>query len=662
MTDLTFQLPRLIFFAYGSLAIALSSVLLVQSLGRGLGELVLWSVAFVGVGAFSVRRPQHAPLVAGFAALLLGWAKTHHRGYTLDLGLSLIALSVGLYVLDRVRRKEQGPSLDIPGFALLSVAVWSLVSLAFTLVRIRSFTPAPGFAYRYYPFNSLGFSSEEAVIRATIGATAMFVWFGLYEYARSERIRRERLSVAVFVVLLINFAALVWQTYADETFLLPHGFAPMGRLNGVTSFCYALGDVALALYLLLPVWGSSRGVRAVLTVGSVLMLVHSASASGSRTALVAIFVVTLLWISVHVPQLFRARRRIAASLSLAGVVTLLSVGAVTYLVTPPDEGNALGRLRMGVRDYGLYGVLFETRLRSYPLIFRVMGEYPLSGVGAGLYLAEASKQRALLMPELELAEQYLLTSYAPNQFLNTGVELGVPAMLALVLVFIYLFVSAATSAWRGRWRVGSADLAVSLLALGGALQLGPSLYNSEALVFFWLIVGMAAREGAGSDPGGPRAHARVSSSAAAALVVGSIVLGIVGQVMSRSSLAVEDQWRRLRWRLVMGMEPPEAGGLWTRPEATFVVDTTAPTAIVRWHTGDQAVRDYTAEVSFYVDGALVERSPAVSGRVRESVLPLPAVPGFKRISVRVSPPFVPAETSGGDDWRRLGIFIHSVTP
>ena len=107
---------------------------------------------------------------------------------------------------------------------------------------------------------------------------------------------------------------------------------------------------------------------------------------------------------------------------------------------------------------------------------------------------------------------------------------------------------------------------------------------------------------------------------------------------------------------------PKEGGRWTRPEATFVVDTTAPTAIVRWHAGDQAVRDYTAEVSFYVDGALVERSPAVSGRVRESVLPLPAVPGFKRISVRVSPPFVPAETSGGDDWRRLGIFIHSVTP
>jgi hypothetical protein len=112
----------------------------------------------------------------------------------------------------------------------------------------------------------------------------------------------------------------------------------------------------------------------------------------------------------------------------------------------------------------------------------------------------------------------------------------------------------------------------------------------------------------------------------------------------------------------MGMLQAEPGGRWSRPEATFSVDTSAPAVVVRWHAGDEASPDYRARVSFYVDGALVQESLARSGAIRETVLPLPAVAGFKRISVRVVPPFVPAARSASEDRRSLGVFVHSVTP
>jgi hypothetical protein len=92
------------------------------------------------------------------------------------------------------------------------------------------------------------------------------------------------------------------------------------------------------------------------------------------------------------------------------------------------------------------------------------------------------------------------------------------------------------------------------------------------------------------------------------------------------------------------------------------VNTSAPRVTIRWHAGDEEASSYQADVSFYVDGVLVERSSASAGRIRESVLPLPPVAGFKRISVRVSPPFVPATVLGGDDRRTLGVFIHSISP
>jgi hypothetical protein len=286
---------------------------------------------------------------------------------------------------------------------------------------------------------------------------------------------------------------------------------------------------------------------------------------------------------------------------------------------------------------------------------RVLAEYPLSGVGAGLFPAEVGKQRALLAPDLQRLDPFLLTSYAPNQFLNTGVELGQPAMIGLVVVFL----AAGGAALARRGQENSAELSVSLLAMAGALQLGPAFYNSEALVFLWLVIGGAAGPWLGSNVGAPSALGRRVTTAA---LGGGVLLGLVGQLDACPSLAVDRQWQRLRWRMTIGMQPQEPGGRWSSPEATFTVDTPAPAVIVRWHAGDQAVPDYRAEVTFYVDGVQVEKSLALAGQVRQSTLPLPDVAGFKRISVRVSPPFVPAEALGGSDRRQLGIFIREVSP
>jgi O-antigen ligase len=649
---------RALLVLYAALAIALSLILLLLSLDRGLGELSLWLTAYLGLALLSRYRPRASPLVGGAMAFLLGFVRTNHSGYNLDLGLGLIALSVGLYVLGRTRRGED-PPVDLAGLSLLSIAAWSLISLGFAVARIRAFAPAPGFGYHTYRFSALGFTSDEVMIRAAIGAAVAFTWFGLYEYARSEETSLKALNVIVFLILLVNAAALVGQRYLDPSLLQPAGLLPPGRLNGVTSFCYALGDAMLALFLLLPVWGSRRGLYGALTAGSLVCLLYAVGASGSRTALLSILLAAVLWAGGRGLLLLRARRLVGVAV-LGSVALFLGLAVLAYRMTPPDVATPLGRLKDGIQKEGLFGHLYVTRFSGYPLIFRILEEYPLSGVGVGVYAAEVGKQQTLLLPGVKILEPYLLSSYAPNQFLNTGAELGLPAMIALGIVFVF----AATRALSRRTRAGSPDLAISLLVLVVALQLGPAFYNSEALVFFWLLIGLSARVGTapvvGAEP--PARPWTLGRGATAGLVAGVLAVGVGGHLLSRSSLAVDSQWKRLRWRLNIGMHPPEPGGQWSQPEATFVVDSNAPEVIVRWHVGDEAAKDYRAEVSFFVDGALVEKSVAPSGRIRESALPLPASRGFKRISVRVSPPYVPAEAFGAADRRRLGIFIHSVTP
>jgi hypothetical protein len=647
-----FELRRSVLVLYGLLAVALSAVLLSLSLHRGPGELRRWLAAYVAVGVLSIVRPGLAPLAGGASAFLLGFVRTHQGGFNLDLGLGLVALSVGAWVLWRARRGEGREPVDLAGLALLLLAAWSSVSLAFVFARVRSFRPAPAFDYHAYQWNAFGLSSEEALVRAAIGATAAFLSFGLYLYGRHSGLDRRTLGAAVFLVLLANGAALLVQRH-DPDFLRPAGAIPPGRLNGMTSFCYALGDAALALFLLLPAWGAARGPGRARTAGSLVLLLQAAVASGSRTALLGMLAAALLWGWVLAVRRFRGRGALA---SLAATALLLWAGSALYRATPPDQATPLGRLRYGVETEGILGHLVEQRLHSYPLAFRVMGEYPLSGIGAGLYPAEVSKQRALLAPDLKVLD-YLLTSYAPSQFLNVGVELGLPALAALLAAFA----AVALSLLR-RGGLGAAEWLVSLAVLAAALQLGPAFYNSEALVFGWLVLGLAARAEAAADASGeaPPAPTTVVARATSVLLSALVAAALAGHALSAPALSVEHQWRRLRWRLGMGMLAPEGEGRWTRSQATFSIDTPAPAVRVEWHAGDPAFPAYRADVSFYVDGVLVERSAAASGRRRQSLLPLPKAAGFKRISVRVEPPFIPAE-HGGKDERRLGIFVHSVT-
>jgi hypothetical protein len=109
--------------------------------------------------AVSLSRPATAPLVAGFAAFVLGFARTWRHGPNLDLGLALVLIAVGGLALSRAREKER-PATDIAGLLLLGVAATSIVSLGAALARVRGFAPAPGFAYHEFRYNLLGLSSE----------------------------------------------------------------------------------------------------------------------------------------------------------------------------------------------------------------------------------------------------------------------------------------------------------------------------------------------------------------------------------------------------------------------------------------------------------------------------------------------------------------------
>ena len=77
----------------------------------------------------------------------------------------------------------------------------------------------------------------------------------------------------------------------------------------------------------------------------------------------------------------RTAENTAAAFLLAAVELYPCLVAMAYWMTPADQATPLGRLKWEVEREGAPSRLFAGRLSSYPLIFRVIGEYPLSGVG-----------------------------------------------------------------------------------------------------------------------------------------------------------------------------------------------------------------------------------------------------------------------------------------
>jgi hypothetical protein len=639
------RLPRVLSVLYGGAAIILAAVPLYLARERGGPELALRIAAYAAVAAIGMSRPRIAPLAAGFLAALLGFLKTYRGGQNIDLGLGLIALGVGLYCLRGRGDPEQDAALDLGAIALLVIAVWSAVSLLFSIGRIYAFVPAPGFDYHIYKFNPSGFSSEQAVVQAVWGATMSFIWFGLYVWARALGPERRTLGIAVFATMLAQTITIFVQQHVNPRFLHPIGFPQLGRVGGLTSFCYALADAVLSLFLLLPLWASVGGIFLGLTTATVVMLLYGMFASGSRTAFMAIGLATLLWTGRRALA-GTAATRVRRAFWAVALTTCVVLAAVVYQKTAADPaGNPVARMKDGIARQGLGGHLFATRLSTYPFIFRVMRQYPLSGVGAGLYMAEVRKLHALLAPDLPVLDPYLLGSYAPNEFLNVGVELGVVAMLALLVVFLH--------ALRIALREGRYDLAIGVVAMGAALQFGPELYNSEGLVFFWLLVGVAAAPAAAVSLPSERAR---NASVGVAVLAGAFVVSVGGHLLTMRSLSIAQQWKGLRWHQSLGLYPMQPAGRWTAPQASFTVESSKPDMVVRWHAGDVSAPDYRAEVCFYVDGVLVERALASSGVVRESRLRLPLVTGAKRISIRVTPPFIQGQ---GADAQSFGVFIHA---
>jgi len=646
------SLSRPIAYGYAAAAFMLSGLLLYFATTKGVAY-VLFAGAFYLATAFASLRLKAAALpVVAALAMTAGWMATHFHGYNIHISAGILCLSAGISVVLIAHKGSANLStahLLLGGFSALS-----LVSAIFVAVRYLSFTVVPELTNQSIALNSFGHTSDNAIYNIVNYAANTFSWFGLFLRASHHKILNSSvLPKVVFSVWALNTIALIVQMVNPEGyFLTPYGFNPGERINGITSFSYAMSSAAMVCSVLLPAFLRSR-LGKVLIVPMLVFLGAATYFSRSRTCLAVfvIYIIILLAYNSFSRRVNLSLQQRAVIISIA--VLIMATLAIVYISLPDItySESPLGRIKVSMGKEGIgsfWDVLVLERLSHYPIQFEMIKRFPLSGVGLGANYIEASKMRDLYLPALETVSDYNLTSNSSNTYLGYFAELGIVPAVLIIAVLLLLMLRKPAAALLPHSLLYKFGLALIFIAL----LIDPILHNAEAVGWFWLLAGQIYWSS--------RKDTKIREDKKITVGVVSIavfILYIGFQFLSANTLSPERQWKKLGWNIDYGFHISEETGRWSKTESALTLDG-GRFAFIEWSTGNKD-HDHSTEVRFYLNGKLAISTEAGQGTIHSTLLRLPDISHPSLLAIACSDAYQPAEF-GEEDTRQLGIFIHSI--
>ena len=352
------------------------------------------------------------------------------------VALRLLGLGMGLILCAWTWHKEGFPKIPAKT-AILLWAACALLSLATAI--------DPGY--------SLGEIKNEV-------GYGMAAYLGFITLTRTREDAGFFLEALILGSLVLAAFALWEYVVSDSTYWNERGLA--GGSGSYSTYLLALLPALL--------WAGSalrHEHRWSLIAGLIALQLVVAALAGQRAfwlvfGLQALFALYLL----------RARGFIAIS---ASRVRAIGVAAVILSVLAM-VGATVKRDTVGVTQ--------DPRLTTWPAVAARIVEHPLAGKGFGREIMKKA------YPDL-LSREYPAVWHAHNLFLNYGMSMGIPGMIAIVLLFSALL--------RKFWQLSRAeDRVVAMAGICGVLlvvgvvarNLTNDFFQRDLALLFWSVAGM----------------------------------------------------------------------------------------------------------------------------------------------------------------------------
>jgi hypothetical protein len=592
------------------------------------------TVALAVVAVLAAWRPRDALLVVAALSPLAG-AVHALSGAPYDapalLEVFVLALLAGAALRASARAAPlPGRPFDLCVLALIALALASCLALL-PMAALRGGTDAWPSAVWTLLTREYFLHPEHFVI---VQRTALLVEGGALAIlvAHALRSRSDALRLSAMIVVG-GVSAAVLNLYRLLEVSLRRGSLAEAlidalltlRLNTQYSDLNAAGSYFALVTILAACHAGIYSTRARLHLAAVLLLGGALWITGSRVALAAAFLGTLV---VILGRRYGGRLRWPLSrraLLMASAALLVLFVSMVFLLSAARHGSFRYSVatRAGLVEAGL----------------RMVGDRPLLGVGVSQYYALFPRYVPEDLHRLFAQELgYEIThENAHNQFVQVLAELGVLGLAAFLALL-----ACALWGWRSseRWRLAA------VAAVGGFLltaMAGHPLLIPMVSVPFWTVLGLAA---AGRNdtaaPGDTRTRRRLAWGLAGLLVL----------------LAATMPWR---WRLeradadlagvtlgLSGWQTAAAGERFRRAEgrATLFVPREAARVTVPLRS-----TEHTAGlVEVVVDGRLAGVVRLDPGRWSEAVVPFPEVTGrprYRRLDLILAPAGPPRRLQPG---------------
>lgn len=291
---------------------------------------------------------------------------------------------------------------------------------------------------------------------------ALLVWLGLNAFTR------ERLPVLAWG---IHAGAVIASLWAALQFWIDLRLFPQGP-NPASTFVnrnfFAEFVVCTLPFSALLLARARRGAMAVLLASSTALVVVAILMTGTRAALIALWLQLLLVLPLVAWRLRSVPRPAIAAVFLGSVLAmgLIPSGNARLL----DEGRGTTALERGFKRTASIqpgDPSLQLRTLMWQATLRMIEARPLAGVGAGAWEA--------MVPLYQTGSQQLETDfYVHNEALQLLAEYGVAGALFLLGLVGYLL-SAAWRTWRlagglhadeARWRAAALSSLMALLLVG----------------------------------------------------------------------------------------------------------------------------------------------------------------------------------------------------
>ncbi len=481
----------------------------------------------------------HAPAaLVLFVFLLLGWLVYHCRRPLPERPCSALQRPLGL----------------LTAIILLSALI--------NLLRFRLPLPCLSGGVHDAVMNVNGLTSGGAVMSTVFNGLnylSGFMFFFMLVPQLGDKLKRNRiLGVFSFSFMIALFFGLLQHVYSPRLGNMKFWISK-GQINATFKDPNSLALILSAFIPLLLGMLLGAGKRRRLFLGLLLgMALFIFPLTGSRISLLGLAggVAGFLMLALSAVQQKKNRRLVFIFIFLS--VVLVSASLFFSLAPKTQLAVRFQRTWKLIGQGDSLRKVFTSRLDFWPAAWKMMKEYPISGVGVGGFIVELPNYLKMAGP------RYQYTDSAENYFLQIASELGAAGLAVFGWLFWLIFVRI-----KSRWRRESVESRESKYLFMGLCGSFLSIFINvffhsyigafDVKYFVWILIALLF---AGRDEGHPADAA--STPGRRRFVVIMIVPLLFGGVHlwnAFHSLSTDARMKRFQWEHQIGFHA------WERDES-----------------------------------------------------------------------------------------------